>query len=184
MTATRAASGRYTGAQIALHWIMFLLIVGVYAMIELREFFPKDSDPRNFMKMMHFSLGLTVLAFVIVRLAVRFTSPPAPPTVPAPPAWQEKLAGMVHALLYVLMIAMPIGGWLMLSALGKHIPFFGFELPAIIGENKPLGSTIEEIHETFGNIGMFLIGLHAVGAIVHHHVMKDNTMIRMMPAKK
>lgn len=183
MTTASSAASRYTGAQMALHWIMFLLIVAVYAMIELREIYPKDSDPRNFMKMMHFMLGLSVLALVLIRLYVKATSPAAPPIVPAPPAWQATVSGIIHFALYALMIGMPIGGWLMLSAFGKPIPFWGLELPPLIGENKELGEIIEEIHETAGNVGMFLIGLHAVAAIVHHRVMKDNTMIRMMPGK-
>jgi cytochrome b561 len=91
---------------------------------------------------------------------------------------------LLHLALYALMIVMPLLGWLALSAAGKHIPFFGLELPPLIGENKPLVDTIEEIHETIGNIGYFLIGLHIVAALYHHFLVHDNTLARMLPGRK
>jgi cytochrome b561 len=85
----------------------------------------------------------------------------------------------MHAALYLLMICMPIAGWLILSASGKPIPFFGLELPALVAVNEPLAEQIEEIHETVGTIGYWLIGLHAAASLFHHYVQHDNTMVRM-----
>jgi cytochrome b561 len=82
------------------------------------------------------------------------------------------------------MIAMPILGWLMLSAAAKPIPFFGLELPALIGENKELAKSLKEIHETIGVIGYYLIGIHVLAALYHHHIRKDNTLTRILPLKK
>ena len=93
------------------------------------------------------------------------------------------LAKVVHLALYALMLGMPLGGWLMLSAAGKPVPFFGLELPALIGENKALAGQIHEIHETVGVIGYWLIGLHAAAAVFHHYVAKDDTLRRMLPGR-
>ncbi|RIK92944.1 MAG: cytochrome B [Proteobacteria bacterium] len=173
---------RYGSLTIALHWAMLLLFAAVYATVELHEAFPKGSDPRKALMMWHFMLGLSVLALVIVRLAARLVET-APPITPAPPAWQTLITKVVHGALYALMIAMPILGWLMLSAEAKPIPFFGLELPALIGPDKELGETFEEIHETIGTIGYYLIGLHAAAALFHHYIVRDNTLIRMMPRR-
>jgi cytochrome b561 len=77
------------------------------------------------------------------------------------------------------MIAMPLVGWLILSAEGKAIPFFGFELPALIAPDPESAELFEEIHELVAQVGYALIGLHAVAAIFHHHIVKDNTLKRM-----
>ena len=79
------------------------------------------------------------------------------------------------------MIFMPVAGWLVLSASGKPIPFFGLVLPPLMGENTDAAHQIKELHETVGTIGYYLIGLHALAALVHHYVMKDDTLRRMLP---
>ena len=81
------------------------------------------------------------------------------------------------------MLGMPLAGWLILSAAGKPIPFFGIHLPALIAENKDLSKLIKEVHETVGTIGYFLIGLHALAALFHHYVLRDNTLLRMLPGR-
>lgn len=173
----------YRAITIALHWIMLLLIVAVYATMELREYYPRGSDPRVALKTWHFMLGLSVLLFVGVRLAARFGAP-APPIVPAPSRWQAGAAHLAHALLYLFMFAMPVLGWLALSADGEPVPFFGLTLPALTGPSEALAERVEEVHETIGTIGYFLIGLHALAALVHHYVFRDNALARMLPRRR
>ncbi|GAB3032987.1 cytochrome b [Bowmanella dokdonensis] len=173
-----APTMRYHSASIVLHWLMFLLLVAVYACIELREFYPKGSDPREALKHWHFMLGLSVGLLVILRIYFRLRYS-RPAITPEPAAWQEKLAKLVHGLLYALMLLMPIGGWLILSGEAKSIPFFGLDLPPLMGPDKDLAHQIEELHETFGQVGYFLIGLHALAALFHHYLLKDNTLKRM-----
>lgn len=173
---------RYGSLSIGLHWVMLLLLAAVYGCIELREFFPKGSAPREALKTWHFMLGLSVFALVWLRLAVRLTGP-TPRIEPTPSPLQSILAKIIHLALYALMIGMPLAGWLILSAAGKPIPFFGLHLPALIGENKELAKTIAEIHETVGAAGYYLIGLHAVAALFHHYIVRDNTLARMLPRR-
>ena len=87
----------------------------------------------------------------------------------------------MHVALYTLMVGMPLAGWLLLSAEGKPIPFFGLHLSALIGKSKYLADLIEEIHETGGTMGYFLIGLHTAAALYHHYFVRDNTLRRMLP---
>ena len=177
MTLTKT-SDRYHRFSIVLHWAMLILFVAVYASMELRELFDKGSAPREAMKSFHFMLGLLVLGLVWLRIALRLKYP-APPIQPEPSAMQEKAAKLVHLMLYAFMIGMPIAGWLVLSAAGKPIPFFGLELPALIGPNTELAGQIKEVHEAIATLGYVLIGAHAAAALYHHYFMRDNTMLRM-----
>jgi cytochrome b561 len=173
---------RYGSLSIALHWLMLILIVGVYACIELKGNFPKGSDTRELLKQWHFMLGLAVFALVWLRLLARLIAP-TPKIIPALPAWQAIPAKLMHLALYLLMIGAPLAGWLILSAAGKPIPFFGLELPPLVGEDKQLAGQIKELHELAGTAGYWLIGLHAAAGLFHHFVSRDNTLTRMLPGR-
>ncbi|OWJ90020.1 cytochrome B [Pseudomonas sp. A46] len=173
---------RYGKLSISLHWLMLVLIAAVYACIELKGNFPKGSETRELLKQWHFMLGLAVFVLVWLRIAGRLFSP-TPAIRPNPPGWQHALSRLMHLALYALMIGAPLAGWLILSAAGKPIPFFGLELPALIGPNKELAGQIKELHELAGTAGYWLIGLHAVAALFHHYVSRDNTLERMLPGR-
>lgn len=173
-------SGRYGAWSIGLHWLMLCLFVAVYASMELRGMFPKGSALYNGMKTWHYMLGLSVFGLVWIRLAARLLTP-APAIVPAPPRWQQRLSSWMHLALYLLMVCMPLLGWLLLSAGGKPIPFFGLALPALIAENKANARQIKDLHEAIASAGYFLIALHAAAALFHHYWVRDNTLARMLP---
>jgi len=99
------------------------------------------------------------------------------------PPWQQRLGSAIHLALYALMLAMPILGWRLLSAAGKPVPFFGARLPALLTESKDLAEQLNEVHETIGTIGYLLIGSHALAALFHHDVTRDNTLLGMLPGK-
>jgi cytochrome b561 len=160
---------------------MLLVITAVYAAIELREFWPKGSAPRDALKNWHFMLGLSVFGLVWFRVVARLIWP-----APAPlegPSWQKLIANATHFALYLLMIGMPIAGWLILSAEGKSIPFFGLELPPLIGPNGALAKEIVDLHGLGGTIGYWLIGFHAAASLFHHYILKDNLLFRMRYAR-
>lgn len=176
------SSQRFSRLSIALHWLTLALLIGVYACIELRELYPRGSDPREALKMWHFTLGLSVFLLVWVRITARIMGY-TPPIVPPAPKWQLLTATIVEFSLYGLMVVLPLLGWLTLSAEGDVIPFFGLQLPALVSENKQLAERTEELHVTLATIGYFLIGLHAAAALFHHYVQRDNTLKRMLPSK-
>lgn len=171
---------RYGRLSLALHWLMLVLLVVIYVCMEFRGYFPKGSATREGMKTWHFMLGLSVPLLVAVRLAARAAGERVL-IIPAPPLWQQRVASAVHVALYVFMIAMPILGWLTLSAAGKPIPFFGLELPALVAADKALARQVLEIHETLAQVGYGLVGLHALAGLYHHYVVRDNTLQRILP---
>lgn len=175
-------SDRYSSLSILLHWLMLLVIAAAFATIELRTNFPRGSEIREGLKMWHFMLGLSVLGLVVVRIAARlFTAGPA--ELPEP-GWRKALSRLTHLALYALMLAMPVAGWLILSAEGETIPFFGLELPPLVAANEGLAKQVEELHELGGEIGYWLIGFHALAALFHHYVLKDGVLLRMMPRRR
>ncbi|MCF5101947.1 cytochrome b [Pseudomonas proteolytica] len=176
------SESRYSTMSIALHWLMLVLLVVVYATIEFRGIFPKGSGGRTLIKELHFMCGLTIFVRVWLRLFARSRGG-APKTLPAPPQWQALLATLMHVALYVFMIGMPIFGWLIVSAAGHSVSFYGLELPPLIGENKDLAKQIEGWHVLGGTIGYWLIGLHAAAGLYHHYFMRDNTVLRMLPKR-
>ena len=178
----RNSLDRYGSLQILLHWATLLLIVAVYACIELRGLFPKGSDLRESLKAWHFTLGLSVLILAAVRLGL-YLRGPNPLIRPTPPNWQIAASRIVHVALYAFLIGMPIVGWLLLSSEAKDVPFFGLDLPPLIGADRNRAEQLEELHETIGNIGYALIGIHAAAALAHHYVVRDNTLLRMLPRR-
>lgn len=174
---------RYGSPSIAMHWLMLLLLAAVYACIELRELYPKGSDPREALKQWHFMLGLSVFALVWLRLGLRLWVP-TPRIQPAPGVWQHRAAVAMHFALYLFMVVMPLLGWLLLSAKGKPVPFFGLELPALVGSNEGFAGSVKELHETIGTVGYYLVGVHAAAALFHHYVLRDNALLRMLPRRR
>ena len=169
---------RFSKATIAIHWLTLLLIIAVYCTMEFRGIFERGTDARELMKTLHYTIGLSILVLTFVRILLRF-SQPYPAIEPTPAMWQHKLAALVHLAIYGFLLAMPFLGWLILSAEGKPILWFGVELPALIASNQDSAELVEELHEIIAQVGYVLIGLHAFAAILHHHVFKDNTLKRM-----
>lgn len=177
------STARYPRTLMALHWLTLLLIAVVYACMEFRGEFPRGSAPRELMKATHFAGGLTVLLFVLARIVLRLRGP-IPPVTPALPALQRLAAGAGHLALYVFMLGMPLIGWLLLSAEGAAIPFWGLSLPALVGPDPDFAHTLEDLHELGATAGYVLIGLHAAAGLYHHYLRRDNTLRRMLPGAR
>ncbi|MGL5288165.1 MAG: cytochrome b [Aeromonas sp.] len=171
---------RYGSLSIGLHWFTLVAMIAVYALIEFRDIFPKGDPGRDLMKQWHFMLGMLIFAIALVRLAIYWLTP-SPRIVPALPSKMALLAKLAHLALYGFLILTPLFGWLLLSAAGKPIPFFGLDLPALMAPNPDLKGFIKDTHETLGNIGYGLIALHSVAMLLHHYVRKDNTLTNMLP---
>lgn len=176
----RNSSSQYGWLPAGLHWLMLLLLAAVYASMELRDFYPKGSSMREAMKTWHYTLGISVLAFAAIRLAIHSIGP-VPAIAPAPTKWQARGATLMKAALFVFMLGMPLLGWMLLSAKGAPVPFFGLQFPALLNESKALAASVKELHETGATVGYFLIGFHASAALYHHYLLRDDTLRRMFP---
>ena len=177
LSAAPIAAPHYSRVSIALHWLMLILLAAVFACIELRENYPRGSDIREGLKTWHFMLGLAVFVLVWIRLIARWRTPWLAPEA----GWTRWPAAAAHVALYGGMIVLPLLGWLVLSAEGDIIPFFGLSLPPLIAPDKTLAEQLEDLHKTIGEAGYWLIGLHALAAVLHHHLLKDGTLRRMLP---
>ena len=173
-----ANTTRFRPSIVVLHWLTLFLLVGVYASIELRVQFPRGSDTRELLKYWHFILGLLVFGVTWLRLALRATSS-SPAIIPAPPAWQSVLSRLAAMLLYAIMLALPVLGYLTLNAAGKPLLVFEMQLPVLVVTNRDLSSQLKELHESIATAGYFLIGLHSLAALYHHYLVRDNTLRRM-----
>ena len=130
---------------------------------------------------LHKSFGLTVLALVVLRLLWRWHAG-KPRPVPGMPRWQEHAADLSHYGLYVLLFAIPISGWVLNSAAGFPLRWFGlFKLPAIAGKDHALHELAEEVHEWLFWALVALALVHACAAFYHHLVQRDATLARMLP---
>jgi len=176
-------AARYGWVSVTLHWLMLVLLAAVYACIELRGEFERGSPPRLLVVQLHFMLGLSVFVLVWLRLLARLLGP-APLIQPTPPAWQRALAQAMHGALYALMIGMPVLGWLILSGEGKPVPFWGLVLPALVTPDRDFAVWLQDWHIRLGEWGYWLIGLHALAGLLHHYVLRDNTLLRMLPKRR
>ncbi|MCC2617090.1 cytochrome b [Aestuariibacter halophilus] len=168
----------YSFSQRLVHWLTLLVIIVVYLAIENRGLFERGSDERALVMLTHFYAGFTILILAIIRLVLRMTNSVAP-IDPLPPVWLQRSAMLGHVLLYAFLLAMPIIGLVMLNAKGGSLDLFGVSLPSLWPKDPEMAEQLEELHESIGKFGYVLIGLHAVVALVHHHVLKDNTLTRM-----
>lgn len=169
---------RYSTAIVLIHWLTLLLMVAVYCTMEFRGIFERGSAERDLIKLAHYWLGLSLLWLTVIRLMLRQLES-APAIIPTPAQWQQRLAQFAHLLLYVFLMGMPILGWLVLSAEGKTISWLGLTLPAIWTLDKAFAHQLEDLHKALAYGGYYLIGLHALAALVHHYWYKDNTLVRM-----
>jgi cytochrome b561 len=176
--AARAPPG-YTRTAIALHWLVAVLILGAFAlglyMVEL-ELSPTKLKLYSW----HKWLGVTIWMIAVVRLVWRLTH--RPPPLPALPTWQRIAASTTHVLLYVLVLAIPISGWLFSSASGFPVVYFGvLPLPDLVGKDKELAKLLQSVHATLNYTLMAIIVVHAAAAIKHHFVDRDVVFHRMLP---
>ena len=174
---------RYGSLSLALHWITFLVMIGVFACIELHENFPKGSEIRSSLMTWHFQLGLTVLILVLVRLVVKAMGPD-PDIKPALSRLQYLSSKAVHLALYLIMLVMPIAGFIGRTLAGKTTYFFGMALPVLLNKNEDLAENIFDVHGLIGKAAYFLIAAHVIAGLYHHYAQHDNTLTRMLPERK
>jgi cytochrome b561 len=173
-------SARYKTLSISLHWLTLILMVAIYAAIQLHESLPRGHSLRRAAEDWHIYLGFILLPIVLYRMFVILRSE-IPAISPPPPNWQMLVTKLMKIYLYVLMIGAPLLGWLLLSAEGHDIKVIFIPLPAIAPASEGLAEFAGEAHELLGESGYIFIAVHALAALYHHYVVKDNTLKRMLP---
>lgn len=165
-----------------LHWLIAAILVGQFALGWLMPDVRRGMEPGLSMHV-HISIGIVVLALIVVRLFWRMTH-----GIPAEtnlPRWQRNASSAVHALLYALVFVTTLSGWFYASARGWPLTFFGlFPLPALVAQGSPTGRAIGGIHESIVWVLLGVIALHVVAALVHAFVYRDQVMQRMLFASR
>ncbi len=164
-------SARYSKTMVVIHWLTALLVVGAWLTAEGgREIV--DNPP-----LLHFTLGLAVLALIVPRLILRLAG--TAPEATGERGWLVAAAKVGHGLLYLLLIGLPITGWYAASRMGVPVSFLGIELPALTAAVQGRPGLIADLHENAGTFILILAGLHALMAIWHQLVLRDGTLQRM-----
>ncbi|MGE3319510.1 MAG: cytochrome b [Candidatus Berkiella sp.] len=171
---------RFGTVAILLHWVIAIIIIGLLGlglyMVPL---------PMNLWKLKlygwHKEFGILVLALAVIRVAWRLSN--ITPKLPEHLAlWQKLAAQSVHFAFYLFMFAMPISGWMISSAAGLPVSFFGlFVLPDLVSSNEGMRLLLSEIHKWLGYGLILTIFAHVGAALQHHFIYKDDTLRRMLP---
>jgi cytochrome b561 len=173
---------RYSRVAVWLHWIIALLIVLNLLLGFYREEF--DRPLRAMVVGWHKSIGFTVIALTLARILWRFTHRP-PPFDPAMRKWEVCLARLVHGLFYLLLLALPLSGWLIVSTGGRVNPtnvYWLFNIgPLPVTPGEDLHEFAEESHEFLGYAMLVLLALHVGGAAKHHLQGRRHLIGRMSP---
>lgn len=175
---TEAASAKYNGVQIALHWLIALLIFGLYAVgLSVDSF---DKPMRPFIINLHALFGLALLVLVVARIAWRATHA-APPYPDAMGPLLRKTATAGHGLLYLLTLLVPIIGLRAFFFRGRPFDFGFFQIPSPLEGNHDLAEQTAELHGLFAHLLIALVVGHVIVALYHQFVLRDNLLARMRP---
>ncbi len=170
---------RYSLPLIGLHWLTLLLIIAAYVLATLLE--DMTLSPLKLkLYSWHKWVGMSVLFLLPLRLLLRFVDRfdhRFELTM-----LEVKVSAAMHGVLYLLLIAVPVFGWLHSSAAGFSVVWFGvLPLPDLVGKDKALAEVFKELHEGSVNLLIALVVLHAAAALYHHHIRRDGVLARMVP---
>lgn len=175
--AAPAAASRYDRTTIVLHWLTAVLVLVLFALAMLWDFMPHDVHKQ--MQSLHISLGIVLAAVLLLRLVWRAMRGRRLPM--AVEGLQGKAAKAMHYLLYLLLVAQVILGFAWRWAQAEVFQFFDlFPLRFADVRNGPLAHLFGNLHDVIGWTIVILAGLHAAVALVHHHVLKDGVLKRML----
>ena len=177
---------QYTGVAQALHWLIVALLIVQFTLAWTMPDISRGTEPERLISL-HLSFGSLILLLMVVRFLWRMThSAPPPPT--GLPAWQLLSSRVVHALLYVLLFAIPLLGWVNASYRGWTITLFGvIRLPGLVQPrtHTPPGALVGpwtgDLHIWLSYGLLAVVGLHVLGAVYHRFVLRDRVLARMIP---
>ncbi len=174
------APARYTSSAIMLHWFVALAVFCAFPLGLYMHDLPL-SPTKLHLYSYHKWIGITALILAVVRIFWRITHQP-PPLPSGMPRWEQIAAHGVHHGLYVLMLVIPLSGWLMSSALGVPVVWLGVvQLPDLVDKNKALGDLLKVIHKLLNFTLLALLVVHVGAALKHHFIERDGLLARMLP---
>lgn len=182
----RNDADRWGWVSLGLHWLTALMVLGLVVVGLLMQELP-NSLTKFQIYALHKSFGITVLALTVMRLLWRLFAG-TPPPVPGMPRWQRFAAAVSHGALYLILLAMPLSGWLYHSASGavpRQLEWFKLvSLPSLSDRDKALADFALAMHEWLFLALAAIVTVHALAALKHHYVDRDRTLVRMLPLLK
>jgi cytochrome b561 len=172
---------RYGVISQALHWLTVVLVTLAWLLGQFGDALPRGGA-RAAGLFAHNSAGLVVVTLLVVRLLWRWADGvPQPEPAPFAP-WGERLAKLGHLALYLLLVGVPVLGIVLQFARGNAVPLFGLaEIASPWPRDRAFARSVAEVHEFAANALLLLALLHAVAALGHHWILRDNTLRRMLP---
>jgi cytochrome b561 len=161
------------------HWLIVALLIAQYLIGWLMPDLHRNMKPGAPM-IFHISIGISILVLIVLRFAWRLAHPIAPESSLLP--WQRLSSEAVHWLLYALVLATTLTGWMFASFRGWGVSlFYLFPLPMLASENAAAGKAFDGLHQAMEWTLLAAIGIHLAAALVHLFVYRDRIMQRMLP---
>jgi len=184
-TATRIAAGddgtNYDNVAITLHWATALLVFVQFVSAITWDYFSKPTQET--MQSLHVSLGVLLAAVILARVAWRLL--PGHQVSSIEIGWVKLASKGVHYLLYLLLAAQVVSGFVFRWAQGHPVAFFGLAIPGPFGAlARPQRHLIHDVHEYVGWAIVIIAFAHALAALYHHYVLRDRVLRRMLPAAR
>lgn len=160
------------------HWLIVALLIVQYLIGWLMPDLHRGMQPGVPMTL-HISFGFSILVLIVLRLIWRLTHPVAPES--SLPPWQRLSSEVMHWLLYILVLATTVTGWLFASFRGWSVSFFYlFPFPMLASDNAAAGRAIDGLHQASEWALLVFIGLHVLAALAHLFIYRDRVMHRML----
>ena len=177
----RNSSEGYGAISQMLHWVTVVLVMLAWFLGQFGDLFPKGAA-RAASLFIHNSAGLAVIAILLVRLLWRVADTPPPIEQTVLGAWLDRVGRLTHFVLYALLIAAPISGTILQFARGDSVPLFGvIEITSPWTSDRAFARSVKEVHEVTANMLVIVAALHAAAALLHHWILRDRTLMRMLP---
>ena len=177
----RNSSAEYGIVAQGFHWLTVLLVIAAWLLGTFDDVLPRGSA-RAAGLFVHISAGIAILSLLVARFAWRLGDPPPPAAETPFGVWGDRASRMVHYALYILLVAVGVAGVLVQFARGNALPVFGlFEIASPWTANRSFARSMKEVHEVLANTLVILAVLHAAAALAHHWLLRDRTLLRMLP---
>lgn len=165
----------------AFHWLTVGLVLVAWTLGTFGDVFPKGAA-RAASLMVHISAGLTVLAVLLARLMWRLADRPPASESTKLGVWMDRAGRLAHVALYGLLFVVPVSGIVLQFKRGNALPLFGlFEIASPWLADRASAHSVKEVHEVLANALGVMAALHAFAALFHHWILRDRTLLRMLP---
>ena len=177
----RNSPDRYGAVSLTLHWLTAVLIVAAWLLGTFDDVLPKG-PARDAGLFAHITFGLAMLGLLAMRVAWRLADPPPGPEPATAGLWAQRAAHFTHWMLYILLAGVIIAGIVLQFARGRPLPLFGLaEIASPWMADRAFARSVKEVHEVLANALLVFAILHAASAMFHHWILRDRTLVRMLP---